>query len=225
MDEKLDLHHLVEVYNQNLAEILDIDAPLKSKTLKITHMQPWFNDKIKMKILLRRRLEWRWLQDPTHYNLQSFYYQRKHVTNIIKTAPKHHYNERIAENSNDPKAVFRIFNTLLRRNDPLLIPPTTCDQTLANDFNNFFVEKLDKNMNFLRPIDTRPEPSEYLETNYTTKQRNNKFELTTTTAVTQLIKKSQAKMCELDPMSLSLVKEYAAVLALIITQIINLIYG
>ena len=56
MDEELDLHHLVEVYNQNLAEILDIHAPLKSKTLKITHIQPWFNDKIKREILLGRRL-------------------------------------------------------------------------------------------------------------------------------------------------------------------------
>ena len=55
MDEELDLHHLVEVYNQNLAEILDIHVPLKSKTLKLTHIQPWFNDKIKRKILLRRR--------------------------------------------------------------------------------------------------------------------------------------------------------------------------
>ena len=33
MDEKLDLHHLVEVYNQNLVEILDIHGPLKSITL------------------------------------------------------------------------------------------------------------------------------------------------------------------------------------------------
>ena len=34
-------------------------------------------------------------------------------------------------------------------------------------------------MSFLRPIETGPDPSEYLETNYTTKQRINKFELTT----------------------------------------------
>ena len=88
MDDELDLHHLVEVYNQNLAEILDIHAPLKSKTLKITHIQPWFIDKIKREILLRRRLEQRWLQDPTQYNLQSFYYQRRHIANIIKTAQK-----------------------------------------------------------------------------------------------------------------------------------------
>ena len=141
MDENLDLHHLVEVYNQNLAEILDIHAPLKSKTLKITHIQSWFNVKIKMEILLRRRLEWRWLQDPTQYNLQSFSYQRRHIANIIKTAQKHHYNEKTAENSHDSKALFRIFNILLWRNDPLPLLPTTCDKTLANDFNNFFVEK------------------------------------------------------------------------------------
>ena len=221
MDKKLDLHHLVEVYNQKCADILYKHAPLKSKTLKITHIQPWFNDKIKMEILLRRRLEWRWLQVPTQYNLQSFYYQRRHVGNVIKTAPKHHYNEKIAESSHDPKALFRIFNTILRRNDPLPLPPTTCDKTLANDFSNFFVEKIDKIMSFLRSSEPEPDSSEYFKTNYTKKQRTTKFELTTTTAVTELIKKSQAKMCVLDPMSSSLVKEYAAILAPIITQIIN----
>ena len=163
MDEELDLHHLDEMYNQNLAEIMYIHAPLKSKTLKITHIHPWFNGKIKREILLRTRLEQRWLQDPTQYNLQSFYYQRRHIANIIKTAQKAHYNEKIAENSHDIKALFRIFNTLLRRNDPLLLPPTTCDKTLANDFNNFFVKKIDKIMSFLRPIETRCDPSEYLK--------------------------------------------------------------
>ena len=97
-----------------------------------------------MEILLRRRLEWRWLQDPMQYNLQSFYYQRRHITNVIKTAQKHHYNEKIAESSHDPKALSRIFNTIFRRNDPLPLPTTMCDKTLANDFNNFFVDKIDK---------------------------------------------------------------------------------
>ena len=40
MDEKFDLHHLVEVHNQNLAEILDKHPPLKSKTLKLNHSHP-----------------------------------------------------------------------------------------------------------------------------------------------------------------------------------------
>ena len=174
-----------------------------------------------MEILLWRRLEWTWLQDPTQYNLQSFYYQRRHVANVIKTAPKHHYSEKIAESSHDPKALFGIFNTILRRNNPLPLPLITCDKTLANDFNNFFIEKIDKIMSFLSFSKTRPNSSEYPETNYTTNQRTTKFELTTITAVSELIKKSQAKMCELDPMSSSLVKEYTATLASIITHIIT----
>ena len=76
-------------------------------------------------------------------------------------------------------------------------------------------------MSFLRPSEMGPDSSEYLETNYTTKQRITKFGLTTTSAVTEMIKKSQAKTCELDPMSSSLVKEYATILAPSITQIIN----
>ena len=76
-------------------------------------------------------------------------------------------------------------------------------------------------MNFLRSSDTEPDSSVHSKTDYTTKQRITKFELTTGTAVTELIRKSQAKMCELDPMSLSLVGEYAAVLVPIITQMTN----
>ena len=171
----------------------------KCKNSQITHIQPWFNDKINMEMLLRRRLEQKWLQDPTQYNLQSFYYQRRHVANVIKTAQKHHYSEKIAESSPDPKAFFGIFHTILRRNDPLPLPPTTCDKTLANDFNNFFVEKIDKIMSFLSFREIGPDSSVYLETNYTTKQKATKFELTTITAVPELIMKSQAKMCELDP--------------------------
>ena len=96
-----------------------------------------------------------------------------------------------------------------------------CEVALTASIKVLFVEKIDKIMSFLRSSETEPDSSEYLKTNYITKQRITKFELTTVAAVTELVKKSQAKMCELDPMSSSLVKEYAAVLVPIITQIIN----
>ena len=72
----------------------------------------------------------------------------------------------------------------------LVIKPLLMISTIS------LLKKIDKIMTFLRPIETGSDPSDYLETNYTTKQRINKFELTITTAVTQLIKKSQAKTCE-----------------------------
>ena len=44
----------VERYNTELKGVLDKHAPVKTKTVKITHWNPWFNDKIKEVIRLRR---------------------------------------------------------------------------------------------------------------------------------------------------------------------------
>ena len=48
---------LVSFYNDNLKKLLDQHAPLKTKLLTISQLQPWFNEKIKAEIILRRHKE------------------------------------------------------------------------------------------------------------------------------------------------------------------------
>ena len=50
-----DLAALVDIYNVKLSEVLDNHAPQKTKTVRISHHQPWFNDFIKEQIVLRRK--------------------------------------------------------------------------------------------------------------------------------------------------------------------------
>ena len=52
-----DLAALVHIYNVKLSEVLDNHTPQKTKTVKISHCQPWFNDFIKEQIVLRRKKE------------------------------------------------------------------------------------------------------------------------------------------------------------------------
>ena len=52
-----DLAALVDMYNVKLSEVLGNHAPQKTKTVKISHHQPWFNDFIKEQIVLRRKKE------------------------------------------------------------------------------------------------------------------------------------------------------------------------
>ena len=47
----------VEGYNIELKGVLDKHAPEKTKIVKITHQNPWFNDKIKEEIRVRRKKE------------------------------------------------------------------------------------------------------------------------------------------------------------------------
>ena len=80
------IEELVNSYNSKLSEILDKHAPLKSHRLHPCHSQLWFTDRIKDEIRVRHMKECMWKNNPTEYNLNAFYQQRRHVANIIKQA-------------------------------------------------------------------------------------------------------------------------------------------
>ena len=82
---------LVTSYNLNFREILGKHAPLKECRLHPCHLQPWFMDKIKDEIRVRHMKEHKWKNDPTEYNLNVFYQQRRYVANSIKHAQQSFY--------------------------------------------------------------------------------------------------------------------------------------
>ena len=52
-------------YNTELRNVLQKHAPEKSKYIRNTHQQLWFNDNIKSEIVLRRKKESIWKRDQT----------------------------------------------------------------------------------------------------------------------------------------------------------------
>ena len=88
----------VERYNTELKGVLDRHSPVKTKTVKITYQNPWFNDKIKEEIRLRRKKEKTWNKDPTFYNFQAFYYQSRYVANLTKVTRLEYFKSQIVEN-------------------------------------------------------------------------------------------------------------------------------
>ena len=80
------IEDLVTSNNLNFREIFEKHAPLKECKLCLCHLQPWFTDEIKDEIRVRCMKEHKWKSDPTEYNLNAFYQQRRHVANTIKQA-------------------------------------------------------------------------------------------------------------------------------------------
>ena len=157
------LDQWVDYYNNTLKEILDRHAPEKTKTLRVSHQQLWFMDKIKHEIMLRRAKERKWLNNPTEYNLNSFYIQCRHVANIMKSAQKEYYIEKITENRTDYKAIFNIANALLFRKEPSLLPSCDSQEQLANDFGQFFHDKIETIMTNLRALPEGTDDYKYVE--------------------------------------------------------------
>ena len=84
--------------------------------------------RLEQRLNLGRQKERRWNKDPTECNYMAFYYQRRHVANIIQTTQSNYYHKLLEENKNYFKAIFSIANKLLFRNDSLPLLPTTSVQ-------------------------------------------------------------------------------------------------
>ena len=191
---------------------------LSSKHIKRRIQLPWFNDKITQEIQLRHKKERAWTKDPTEYNLQAFYYQRRYAANIIKSAQREYYINEIRENRNNFKAVFKITNKLLFRNKQLPLPPTPLIRDLANEFNEFFIDKINKIMVKLK----QEEPDKrHIESAPLTSVNVSSFTPTTIPEMAKLIHKTTIKSCELDPLPARLLKVNIKLIAPAITDIVK----
>ena len=130
-----DVTTLAQHYNDSMAEIMVKYAPIKTKKIKIKYHQPWFNDRLKSEIKLRRWKEKSVFHDPTEYNSQAFYNQRRLVENLPKSLEKTHCHNLLHDNQNDYKEIFKLTNQLLFRNIIPPLPPSNSDLQLAMDFN------------------------------------------------------------------------------------------
>ena len=174
-----ELEAKIDCYNNVILSILEKHASKKTIVVKVTHKQPWFSDKIKTKLRLRCRKEFTWNKDPNEYIYQAFYNQRCQCSNIIKSGQRQYFMEKISENRYNYKDIFRLTNKLLGKDNELPLPPTEDLSVLANEFNNFFVNKIRKIMQDLAPNNITDTSDDYLDFAFETMERLTNFKLVT----------------------------------------------
>ena len=118
--------------------------------------------------MLRRAKERKWLNDPTEYNFNSFYIQCKHVANIIKSTQREYSIVKIIENRTNYKVIFNIANALLFRKEPSPLPSCDSCKQLANDFGQFFQDKIETIMTNLRALPEGTDDYMYVEHDFET---------------------------------------------------------
>ena len=138
------MDEMVQQYNDVITAALDKQVPVKTKLVRDTHHQPWFDEKIKTEITLRRKKEREWIREQSEYTWRAFYNQRRYVSNMIKTAQRNYFKAKIEENKKDYKAIYNITNNLLFRKQDSPLPNITPLSVLAENFSEFFEGKIDR---------------------------------------------------------------------------------
>ena len=216
-----ELEAKIDCYNGIILATLDKHTPQKTKLVKVSHKQPWFSDRIKAKIRVRWKKELIWIKDPNEYTYQAFYNQRHYCSNIIKSAQRQYFKGKLTENCNNYKEIFRLTNKLLGKESELPLPPAEDLTIQGNDFNNFFIGKIEKIMQDLASSNMTDTLDDYLESTFETTKRLTNFKMITDQDILSIINTAPSKSCELDPMPTTLFKVFKNVIVPHIKDIVN----
>ena len=144
--KSLSVNETVNLYNNTLQEAIDKFATIKVKSVNPRKkVKPWFSTNIHHEIQHCRKLERKWkLNKSDQQAYMEFYRQRRKVHNLMDTAERIFYRNKLQDSRNDFKAIYCICNGLLGCTRDLPLPPCESKQELADRFANFFSSKIKK---------------------------------------------------------------------------------
>ncbi|XP_077979629.1 uncharacterized protein LOC144434971 [Glandiceps talaboti] len=219
--QQTDVETVVMTFNSYLSNLLDKYAPLKSRTIVIRPNTKWYTTDINDAKKQRRHAEQKWRKTKLEVHHQIYIEESRKVGQLIRQSKKLYYTSLVEDNSNDQKALFKIFSTLSgssKHNSSL--PSHDSPQELAEQFSAYFIDKIADMRRNLNSFDFGETQATF---NITTNATStfNEFQLFSPDHVHKIITKSLSKSCSIDPIPTSLFKKCITELVPILTEIIN----
>ena len=210
---------MVESYDNIVSEMLDKHAPLKTRIVHERMRSPWISTEIVNEKRTKRRYERKWRITKANADKERFIIQKKKYNKLLRNAHTKYMSELVIENSNDPKSLFKLVNSLLKDKCENLLPEHESKVELAVRFNEYFIDKVDAIHNNLQNIRTLANSSTKEIRRYHMALTH--FKETTADDILRIIQSSPKKSCSLDPVPTWLLTKCESAFIPIITPIIN----
>ena len=133
----------MENYNNTMTSILNVHAPVRTKTIKIIPQVPWFDSEYALLRRKRRKAEKKYNKSGTQEDHDNYTIIRKETTALAKSKKKSFIVKKLASDKSS-KNLYEIVNNMLDSNHEVALPSSSSDETLANDFRKYFSEKVNK---------------------------------------------------------------------------------
>ena len=138
----MDVQSLVNCYYETLRSLLDKHAPEKSRIVTIRPAAPWYSDIIRREKTKRRKLERTWRKNKLTIHREMYVEQCTHVNTLIHESKMQFYANTIDENANDQRVLFSAIGKMLNLKSDRKLPSHDNERDLANQFVEFFSEKV-----------------------------------------------------------------------------------
>ena len=166
----------------------------------------------------RRHLERKWRTTRSEADHKQYVTQCKVVNEMIVHAKEKYYAALIDENKGNQCVLFRTVDKLLHRKSDARFPSCCSDKLLAEQFNEFFIQKILAIRNSLMAGSDQLNVA--LSGSITSNCELTCFEPVSTNHVRDLICSSKIKCCALDPLPATLMTKCLPILLPVITKIV-----
>ena len=212
----------VALYNSELSGLLDVHAPLRKKVMSVRELRPWYNNNIAQEKKLRRKKERIWRKAKSTDSWNQYKLQRNKVSKLLNDSKRNYFNNLIEQNIYNTKELFKIMNGLLDNTKKNPLPDHSSSLDLANEFNNFFIDKIKNIREILDGKNNISDiPVQQLEDDEHNIPLFESFDLISAEDLRKMVMKLPSKSCDLDPIPTQILKECIDILAEPITKITN----
>ena len=142
-------HASLSLYNNIFENTINKHAPLSTKTIHANNRPPWMDAEFQDARKKRRQLYKKWKKSRSNEDREEFVQSRLSVNELSFQKRRTFYQNSISNSANSQKELYKVTNSLLDRNKKSVLPHTENPTSLANKFNNFFIEKIENIRNNL----------------------------------------------------------------------------
>lgn len=214
------IHDLVNNYSCTLINLLDTNAPRKSRFITSRPHAPWYSETLREMKRLKRSSERKWRSSKLEIHKQIYQQHCQEYRLLLNDAKSAHYKKVISETNGTN--LFKIIDKMFKVSSTPVLPSHECSESLANDFITYFVGKIDKlHSELLKQQTSKADQAQESKSSSLTSAKFHEFHPVTADCINKLIMKSPNKSSLLDPIPTALLKDCLDVLLPTVTNIIN----
>ena len=193
VDRTHSAEQLANDFHTIAGSLLEVFAPQKITLQTICPRRQWHNEEIKHLKHLKRKMERIWKDYPTAANWSSFKQAHSAHKNVIRREKHKVITARVIQHQGNPQELYNLTRTLTGTIPENPMPEALSNISLAEDFSDFFHDKVARICGALQGYETFTPPlaNESVPT-------FDRFQLIDAEIIDKVIKSLPPKSCELD---------------------------
>ncbi len=205
---------IFDLYHSAIADVLDEHAPIRTRSVPLSHSSPWFNAELRAMKARGRQLERLFRKTGLTVHFQAFSDHIEHYKTALNTAHSSYISKMINNANNRPKTLFNIVNKLVKA------PAHHACQQESDDLCCSFLHHFQGKLDALRgsfcdePTTSTCEQAQSITLN--------NFTLINPILISEIIQKSNSSSCRLDPAPTILLKHCTSVISAPISHLVNM---